>query len=312
MNDEKNSVLIIDDQETTITVLTNILNNEYIIYSAGNGRSGIAAAKKYSPDIILLDVLMFDMDGFEVITELKKSDETKDIPVIFITNLVNYADEEKGLALGAVDYIAKPFSPAIVKLRLRNQIKIITHMHTIEKYSMFDQLTEIPNRRSFDMQIKKEWARAHREKTMFSILMIDLDNFKKYNDSYGHLQGDKALKEVVNVFLKVLKRPGDFAARWGGEEFVILLPCTDSKGAYEIAEQIRKGVQSTDIPLDSHVNTMITVSIGINTQEYGQNSTINEFTDNADKALYSAKNKGRNQVCIYDLSLENTDAVHGK
>ena len=311
MDDKKNSVLIIDDQETTITVLTNILNNEYIIYSAVNGRSGILAANKYLPDVILLDVLMFDMDGFEVIKELKSSDDTKDIPVIFITTLVNYADEEKGLALGAVDYINKPFSPAIVRLRLRNQIKIITHMHTIEKYGMFDQLTEIPNRRSFDMQIKKEWARANREKTKFSILMIDLDNFKKYNDSYGHLQGDKALKAVVNAFLSVLKRPGDFAARWGGEEFVILLPCTDSKGASEIAEQIRAKVENTIIPLDENVNTIITVSIGVNTKVYGQVSSISEFSDNADKALYSAKKNGRNKVCVYDSSLENINAIHG-
>jgi len=311
MDDKKNSVLIIDDQETTITVLTNILNNEYIIYSAVNGRSGILAANKYLPDVILLDVLMFDMDGFEVIKELKSSDDTKDIPVIFITTLVNYADEEKGLALGAVDYITKPFSPAIVRLRLRNQIKIITHMHTIEKYGMFDQLTEIPNRRSFDMQIKKEWARANREKTKFSILMIDLDNFKKYNDSYGHLQGDKALKAVVNAFLSVLKRPGDFAARWGGEEFVILLPCTDSKGASEIAEQIRAKVENTIIPLDENVNTIITVSIGVNTKVYGQVSSISEFSDNADKALYSAKKNGRNKVCVYDSSLENINAIHG-
>ncbi|MCL2264577.1 MAG: diguanylate cyclase [Treponema sp.] len=299
MEEIKHSVLIIDDQETSISMLSCILSSEYIIFSAGNGRDGIEAAKNCSPDIILLDVLMTDMDGYEVIAELKSSEETKKIPVIFITSLISHTDEEKALTLGAADYITKPFSPAIVRLRLKYQIKILTQLQTIERFSMLDQLTEIPNRRSFDIQIKKEWARSLREKTTFSILMIDLDNFKRYNDTYGHLQGDVVLKEVVKVFSKVLKRPGDFAARWGGEEFVILLPCTELHGAFDIAEQIRKGVESMDILLDDNTVTKMTISIGVNTHEYEHGGTIDEFISNADKALYEAKDKGRNLVCVY-------------
>ena len=299
MDNIKHSILIIDDQETSIAVLKAMLSPEYIIFSAENGRDGIEAAKKNSPDIILLDVMMTDMDGYEVIAEIKKIDEIKKIPVVFITSLVGNTDEEKALALGAADYITKPFSPSIVKLRLKYQIKILTQLHAIEKFSLMDQLTEIPNRRSFDIQIKKEWARALREKTTFSILMIDLDYFKKYNDTYGHLQGDVVLKEIVKVFLKILKRPGDFAARWGGEEFVILLPCTDSMGAFEIAAQIRKGVENTDILLKDNTVTKMTVSIGVNTHEYNQDVTVEEFVSNADKALYEAKNKGRNLVCVF-------------
>ena len=300
MDELKHSILIIDDQETIISVLTSMLGSEYNIFSAQNGREGIEAARNYSPDIILLDVMMTEMDGYEVITELKKIDETKKIPVIFITSLADNDNEERALTLGAADYFTKPFSPAIIKLRLKYQIKILTQLHTVEKFSMMDQLTEIPNRRSFDVQIKKEWARSLREKTIFSILMIDLDNFKKYNDTYGHLQGDVVLKEVVKVFFKILKRPGDFAARWGGEEFVILLPCTDSRGAFEIAEQIRKGVENIDILLEDNTVTKMTISIGANTHEYNQGGTIDDFVDNADKALYEAKGNGRNLVCVFE------------
>jgi len=299
MEEIKHTVLVIDDQESSIETIKGILNSEYTIYSAENGINGIEAAKKYLPDVILLDILMTDMDGYEVISKLKSLEETKKIPVIFITSLISTADEEKGLAMGAADYITKPFSPAIVRLRLKYQMKIISQMHTIEKFSLLDQLTGIPNRRSFDAQIKKEWARALRERTPFSILMIDLDFFKIYNDTYGHLRGDAVLKEVVKVILKILKRPADFAARWGGEEFAVLLPYTPLRGAFEIAEQIRKGVEDTDIADEDGSVTKITVSIGVNTREHNHVYTMDEFISNADKALYDAKNKGRNLVCVY-------------
>ena len=300
----KNTILVVDDQETTITLLTKILSPLYTVCSAQCGKDAIVFAEEHQPDIILLDILMMDMDGYAVLSELKKSDKTKNIPVIFITTLTDDAEEEKGLKMGAVDYITKPFSPAIVKLRIRNQIRILENLQTIENLSKIDQLTNLPNRRSFEEKISLEWARALRDQIPISILMIDVDFFKNYNDTYGHQQGDIALKTVANIFMETIKRPCDFAARWGGEEFTVLLPGTDSPGALEVAEKIRKCVENTEIKNSETLKTKVTVSIGVYTIAPGGKSTsashsIDEFVSGADKALYEAKEKGRNRTCYY-------------
>jgi len=228
---------------------------------------------------------------------LKNFEKTKHIPIIFITSLLDEANEEKGLALGAADYITKPFSPTIVKLRVNHQIKMLEQLRIIKRLSMLDELTDLPNRRSFEAQLTSEWARSTREKTPISILMIDVDKFKNFNDTHGHIQGDIALQAAARVFSQMLKRPGDFAARWGGEEFLVLLPNTDLTGAQEIAEQIRKNIEIMLIPCYDGSEKRITVSIGVNMRINKQNDTIDEFISGADKALYEAKLKGRNMVC---------------
>ena len=299
MDKVKHSVLIVDDQEASIAVLNHILSQEYKVYTADNGEKGIEAAENYMPDVILLDILMNGMDGYAVITELKKSEKTKNIPVIFITSLSGDINEEKGLALGAADYISKPFSGAIVKLRVRNQIKIIEQLRTIERLSMLDQLTDLPNRRSFENRLNAEWGRALRENLPISILVIDVDRFKIYNDTYGHQQGDIALQAFAKIFTQALKRPSDFAARWGGEEFIVLLPNTDLNGALEIAEQIRKITEETEIPVLGGPSASITVSIGVSVRSQGCAGTLDEFISGADSALYDAKKNGRNRVCYF-------------
>ncbi|MDR2531270.1 MAG: diguanylate cyclase [Oscillospiraceae bacterium] len=295
----KNSVLVVDDQNSNIMALTQILNPDYKVYAAKNGLNAIAAAEKHLPDIILLDIMMPEMDGYAVITALKNSEKTKNIPVIFITGLSKPDDEEKGLTLGAADYVTKPFSPSIVKLRIQNQIKMLDQLRIIERLSMLDQLTEIPNRRSFDNQLHLEWRKAAREQQPVSVLFLDVDKFKNYNDSFGHQQGDVALQTIAATLTHTLKRAGDFAARWGGEEFAVLLPNTSLSGSLEIAEQIRKCVQATEIPCPDKAAAYVTVSIGVNTQEYGQDGTMEEFISGADKGLYQAKEDGRNRVCHF-------------
>ena len=298
------SVLIIDDQEAIISSLVKILKPEYRIYSELNGKDGIEAAEKHLPDVILLDVLMTDMDGYDVIDLLKRSETTKNIPVIFITSLTGDDNEAKGLALGAADYITKPFTPGIVTLRIRNQIKLVDQLRTIEKLSMMDQLTDLPNRRNFEERISSEWGRSSRERTHISLLMIDLDNFKSYNDRFGHQQGDVALQSMTKVFTDVLRRPGDFAARWGGEEFIVLLPNTDLFGALEIAEHIRSSAENMDVSCTDEAASKITVSIGVNMREQGQGGSISDFISKADEALYNAKHKGRNRICYYGEKFE--------
>jgi len=299
-NMDKNSVLIIDDESANIIALTNILSPEYDVYAAKNGSDAIMLAKERLPDLILLDILMPEMDGYEIISILKGSEETRSIPVIFISGLGSVEAEEKGLILGASDYITKPFRSAIVRLRVQNQIQFSSQFNVVKALSLMDELTGLFNRRGFDSRLRFEWNRARREQTPISMVMIDIDNFKKYNDIYGHLQGDTALQTVAKVIKQTLKRPADFSARWGGEEFIALLPYTDLPGALDVAEQIRKSVEDTQIPCGNGDITKTTISLGVNTIIPKKDILVQGFIAGADHALYAAKQSGRNRVCEYD------------
>jgi diguanylate cyclase (GGDEF)-like protein len=297
---KKNSVLIVDDDKSNIIALTHIIMSlDYNVYVAKNGPDAVEAAANCCPDVILLDIIMPNMDGYEVFTQLKNTEKTRSIPVIFISGLGKAEDEEKGLLLGASDYISKPFSPMIVKLRIQNQIQILNQMEMIKKLSMIDPLTSIPNRRNFDYRLTLEWNHSIRNKTPLSILLIDVDKFKFYNDTYGHLQGDTALKTAAQAITGSLRRSVDFAARWGGEEFAVLLPGTASSGAYEIAEKIRFNIGDSCIPCADEIASKITASIGVNTVAPIPDSSVNDFIKEADEALYNAKETGRNKVCTY-------------
>ena len=302
METKKNSLLIVDDEKSNILILRQILGQEYTIYAAKNGYEAIEVANERLPDVILLDILMPGMNGYEVITALKNSNTTRYIPVIFVTALNEVKDEEKGFLLGAADYINKPFSPAIVKLRVQNQIKMLNYINTITRMGMTDQLTDLPNRRSFEERMHMEWNRAIRDKTSLSILIIDIDRFKHYNDTYGHQQGDLVLKIVSGVFINEIKRLADFVARFGGEEFVVILANTESDGAVEVAEHIRKSVENTKIPLQDGQATSVTVSVGVNTTTPTSDCSMEEFLAYADSALYTAKKEGRNRVCRYECA----------
>jgi len=297
---KKNSVLIIDDETANIIALTNILSPEYETYAAKNGSDAIMLAKEHLPDLILLDILMPEMDGYEVISILKGSEDTRSIPVIFLSGLGNSEAEEKGLILGASDYITKPFHSSIVKLRVQNQIQFSSQFNIVKALSLMDELTGLFNRRGFDSRLRLEWSRARREQTPISVMMIDIDNFKKYNDVYGHLQGDIALQSVAKIIEQTLKRPADFCARWGGEEFVALLPDTELPGALRVAEQIRKNVEDTQITCSDGDITNTTVSIGVNINMPKQDVLVQDFIAGADHALYAAKESGRNRVCKYE------------
>ena len=297
----KNSILIVDDEKSNLKFLTRILNVDYTIYTSKSGEDAIKKADKLLPDLILLDILMPEMNGHEVVAALKKSKKTREIPVIFISALASSEDEEKGLTLDAADYISKPFAPEVVKLRVRNQIQTVNQLRASKHLSMTDQLTNMPNRRSFDSHFSMEWAHAMRVKAPISILMLDVDKFKNFNDIYGHEHGDLVLQAVAKTIMQTLKRPTDFAARWGGEEFIVLLRDTGVSGALELAERIRCNIESTQIPCTDGSTTKVTISIGIAVQETMPCScTINEFLSRADKALYTAKETGRNRVCLYN------------
>lgn len=297
-DDEKFSILVVDDEKSNIDVLNHILKSEYRILVAKSGESALKRAYDESPDLILLDVLMPDMSGFDVLTALKDTDETRNIPVIIITGLSGVKDEEKGFFLGAVDYITKPFNNSIVRARVKNHIQIVKQIRTIERLGTIDALTEIPNRRSFDTQILTEWGRALRDKTPLSLLMIDADDFKSYNDAFGHPQGDVLLQVICKVFSKCLRRATDFVARIGGEEFAVILPGTDLEGALIIAENIRSSIEKTEIPSIRDIPpTLITISIGCACIVPEKNDELSDFMQTADNMLYNAKRAGKNKTC---------------
>ncbi|MCL2227791.1 MAG: diguanylate cyclase [Oscillospiraceae bacterium] len=298
----KNSILIIDDSELNIKVLTRILEDTYTIHAAINGFDGVDAAKELLPDLILLDIVMPDIDGFEAIVALKTMEQTKDIPVIFITSLSTIENEAKGLSLGGTDYITKPFSETIVKLRVDNQISISNYKRTIENLTIFDSLTGIPGNLNFEARMTVEWRRAIREKTKLSILMSDIDGFSHYNDKYGHPQGDRLIKTIAGIISQTLLLPSDFAARIKGGKFAVLLHDIGRDGAVAVAENIRKAIENMETAQDGDEEVRVHLSTGVETQTPTSADYLADFLRYADEALATAKSQGGNRVLHHERS----------
>lgn len=280
-------------------LLAGLLEEQYEVLTAENGTKGIEIAVVEAPDLILLDVTMPGMDGYAVCETLKDAIETRSIPVIFVTAMDNLEHETRGLELGAIDYITKPFSPQIVKARVRNHLELKLARDRLMQLSMIDGLTAIANRRQFDRVLAQEWHRAVRRESSLSLLLMDIDFFKQYNDRYGHLKGDDCLKQVALVLDKKLKRPGDLVARYGGEEFVCVLPETELEGAVHVAQRIIDFMPILNVEHEkSSVAEFVTLSIGISCIQPRANLNIPDFIEQADKALYRAKQNGRNRYAV--------------
>jgi diguanylate cyclase (GGDEF)-like protein len=292
------TVLIIEDSPINIEHLAQVLKSEYNIKVANSGGPGIEVARNQSPDLILLDVVMPDMDGYEVCRRLKADDATRKIPIIFITTKNEMEDETLGLTLGAVDYITKPFRTPIVRARVRNHIQLKHNSDLLEKLAMIDALTNLPNRRRFEQILKREWARCRRSQEPLSIILLDIDHFKQFNDHYGHLAGDRCLSRVARALPIPLKRPADSVFRYGGEEFIAVLPETDHSVGLNLAEEMRAQVAKLLIPhaYSSTNHPYISVSLGVTTTTPNSRSTPRTLVQLADKMLYAAKNAGRNCV----------------
>ena len=298
-NLQQPTVLIVDDSPTNVQILAEALRADYRVKVAGGGREALEVAlREPRPDIILLDVMMPEMDGLEVYRQLKNNPQTEKIPVIFVTARDDVSDEELGLNLGAVDYITKPFSIQIARARIRNHIRLKQQADLLESISLVDALTHIPNRRRFDEAIDAEWKRAAREKTPLSVLMIDIDYFKGYNDHYGHGAGDVCLQSVAAALQSGVSRPGDLVARYGGEEFAVILPETDKEAAAHIAARLCECVRGMRLPhAHSSVQPFVTVSAGCATMTPSEKTgSPSVLLDEADKMLYKAKRAGRNRA----------------
>lgn len=295
---DKPRILIVDDEKMNLKVLADLLREDYSPVLARNGEQALQQAfGDLPPDLILLDVVMPEMGGYEVIKHLKNNDKTNKIPVIFVTSLDSVLDEEHGLKLGAVDYITKPFSPPIVKIRVHNHLRIVHQYKLLDQLAYLDGLTEISNRRRFDDYFQREWTRSTRSGTPFSLAMVDVDFFKPYNDHYGHAMGDRTLQKIAKALDSVLMRPADLIARYGGEEFVMMLPETDAFAAKGVAERALQKVVELNIPHQySQAADHVTVSIGLVTTQIDDSLTPQTFVAAADKNLYLAKENGRNRV----------------
>jgi diguanylate cyclase (GGDEF)-like protein len=299
--DEFSRILIVDDERYNIKVLTDLLREDHKIMAAKTGEQALKAARGPNPpDLILLDIMMPGLDGYEVCKRLKADSRTMHIPVIFVTALDALDDEAKGFEIGAVDYITKPFKPVIVKARVRTHIQLKRKTDLLDRMALLDGLTEIPNRRSFDVTLEKEISRAARSKSFLSLILMDIDFFKKYNDHYGHVAGDSCLRQVARAVEGVKKRASDFVARYGGEEFVMILPGSDMKGAMQLAEGVRCAVAALNIQhITSDVAAYVSLSLGVATILPDRKMSSVDLIEAADKALYQAKANGRN--CVIPL-----------
>ena len=294
------TLLIVDDEKQNRLLLTELFGTTYKIIQAKNGVQALEKARQHRPDLILLDVLMPEMDGMGVLRELKRDDATRLIPVIFITALSSATDEENGLNLGAVDYISKPFHPPIVRVRVRNQLQLVHQQRLLEQLASLDGLTGIPNRRQFDATLLKEWHRCQRNQQPLSLIVADVDFFKKYNDALGHAAGDRVLQEVAATLRQAARRPGDLVARYGGEEFVLLLPETNATGAQALAEGLHQLLHSKAFAHpNSSLGPWLTMSMGGNTIVPSTTALDPEFFALADAALYRAKYGGRNRFEVF-------------
>jgi len=293
----ESTLLVVDDEKQNRLLLTELFEGEYKVIQAKNGLQALERARSHAPDLILLDVLMPEMDGMATIRALKREDATRNIPVIFITALDSPTDEEQGLNLGAVDYIAKPFHPSIVRVRVRNHLQIVHQRRLLEQLAALDGLTGIPNRRRFDESYALEWRRCQRAGQPLSLVVADVDHFKAYNDTLGHAAGDRVLQEVAAVLRQCARRPGDLAARYGGEEFVLLLPETGAQEAQMLAEELRAKLEARGLTHPaSPVGASVTLSIGGASTTPMQAEADPAFFPLADAALYQAKASGRNCV----------------
>jgi len=295
----KATILIVDDEISNIEIMNAVLEDDYEICFATSGQQALDIARTVQPDLILLDVLMPGIDGFEVCRQIKADIMLVDIPIIFTTGLGDTEDEMRGLSLGAIDYVTKPIQPAILRARVGNHVELKRLRDQLATLAVTDALTGLSNRRHMERSLQAESARLTRTGEWMSVIMLDIDFFKQFNDTYGHPAGDRCIAMVGAALTRAVKRATDLPARYGGEEFVLVLPNTSPGGARLVAEKLRQTVLGLGIPHTAPVpDSYLTVSIGLATQTPSIGSHSRQLISAADKGLYQAKNGGRNQVGI--------------
>ena len=298
----KPCVLIVDDQPANVRLMAEAIKGEYELRFATSGAAAIEVAQNGGVDLILLDVVMPELDGFEVCRRLKADERTAQIPVIFVTAREETEDETTGFDAGGVDYITKPAKPAIVRARVRTHLELKQSRDLLAHLAMVDPLTGIPNRRRFDASLELEWARAARNERWLSLAILDVDYFKRFNDTYGHAKGDDCLRMIAETMSTLARRPGELVARIGGEEFAVILPETDSQSMQELMQALLGRVADLSIEhAGSDCAQNVTVSIGAVTLVPHRDAAPATAVQAADQLLYQAKEAGRAHCVHADL-----------
>lgn len=298
-------LLVVDDQPINIQTLYQTFSEDHQVLMATSGAAAMKVCESKQPDLILLDVMMPDMDGYELCRRLKLDAQLRDIPVVFVTARHDEAAEALALDVGAVDFISKPINTRIVRARVKTHLALKSQRDLLQSLAYIDGLTAVFNRRFFDERLAMEWSRSTRNGSPISVILLDVDHFKLYNDCYGHIEGDACLRTVARRLKEHVRRPADLLARYGGEEFGCILPETDLQGAMQLAAQLQHAVFEQQIPhADSPVTAFVTVSLGVaSTQGPRDEGNPAELLALADTMLYRSKSDGRNRSTGAELPL---------
>jgi diguanylate cyclase (GGDEF)-like protein len=301
---KRQSVLIVDDVPDNVRIMAEALQGECDVRFATTGTKALELAAA-GVDLILLDVMMPDLDGLEVCRRLKSDERTAQIPIIFVTACEETDDQTRGFDAGAVDYITKPITPAIVRARVRTHLELKRSRDLLAEMALIDPLTGICNRRRFDDLLAAEWKRAARARRWLSVAMIDVDYFKRFNDTYGHARGDACLRAIGGALADIARRPGDIVARYGGEEFAVILPDIDGPSMNESMRGLLDRVEALGIEhASSECAGRVTVSVGAVTLIPDIDEAPATAIEAADRLLYKAKESGRAKCVHADLSNE--------
>lgn len=294
----KPRILAVDDEPANLVLLGTVLADSYDLTVALSGEEGLERAHgDPAPELIVLDLVMPGIDGYETLQRLKADPATSGIPVIFLTARASEEDEKRGFDMGAVDYINKPLRPSTVRARIRTHLELKHKTDLLESLARHDALTGLLNKRGFQDLLVRDWHHAIRNELWISLVMIDIDHFKAYNDRYGHLEGDICLAAVARALITPLKRRSDAGIRFGGEEFILYLPGVGPEGALGVAEKARQAVLDLKLPAaETSVAPYVTISLGVASLRPTPGLAMDSLIASADQHLYQAKNAGRN--CI--------------
>lgn len=300
--DSKAKILIIDDDRYFLEMANNALSEMCDVLTESNAQKGLKRAlAEPTPDLIILDVIIPGLSGYQICRELKQNMKTFNIPVVFVSSLEQISEITRCFDLGAVDFISKPVQMPLLLAKIKNHLMMKLQRDMLEELATKDPLTGLDNKRSYNQVLASEWKRAQRDRQAISLVMCDIDFFKKYNDHYGHGQGDTCLQQVAASLFKTASRPGDLVARVGGEEFAVILPNTEREGAWRVANNLLVHLRKKQLPhAKSPIHKHITISVGVATHIPQQDEAPALLFDLADAALYRAKDQGRNRVIAHE------------
>jgi len=292
-------ILIVEDEPINAVVIENMLSGLYQTKTVHSGEDALILCDAQPPDIILLDVMMNGMSGLETCKILKNNSQTQHIPIIFITSMYDQDDENRCWEAGCEDFVAKPVNGVTLRNRIKAHLTHKLQTDLLRRMSFVDGLTGLYNRHLLEDVMPKMISYVNRSKQNLSIMMLDVDWFKGFNDTYGHIEGDECLKRVASVIKESLQRPIDLAIRYGGEEFLCLLPDTGLQGVEHLASVMLKSVRNLAIKHKLSEFKTVTISIGIHTICSTENTSFDDVLAKADEALYAAKQLGRNRFSTY-------------